>query len=76
MTDTHLDHAVLYALLDALWECGVASGMDTDANAGPGTMVAGMGPIIFAATMVESVRQLRSDYDEAADELFAAEARA
>lgn len=76
MTDTHLDQAVLDALLNALWECGVASGMDMDGDYGLDAMVAGMGPIVFAATMVESVRQLRSDYDEAADELFAAEARA
>lgn len=63
------DQAVLDVLLSALWECGVASGMDTDGDTGPGAMVAGMGPIVFAATMVESVRQLRSDHDAALDEI-------
>jgi hypothetical protein len=56
--------AELEALREALWRCGVESGMDTDGDTGPGAMVAGMGDAGFAAAIVEHVRQLRGAYDE------------
>jgi hypothetical protein len=63
------DRRALLAYIDgalrALWDCGVAAGMDTDGDAGPEARVAGMGVEWFARSMLEQVRQLRADYDEA-----------
>jgi hypothetical protein len=52
----------LPAALRALWDCGVAAGMDTDGDAGPEARVAGMGVEWFARSMVKQVEQLRADY--------------
>lgn len=54
--------ALAYALY-RLWECGVASGMDTDGDADPMAMIAGMGMDGFGRAMVEQVKQLREDYE-------------
>jgi hypothetical protein len=55
--------AALTAALRALWDCGVAAGMDTDGDAGPDARIAGMGVEWFARSMVEEVERLRADYD-------------
>ena len=54
----------LDVLTNALWQCGVESGMDTDGDAGPGAVIAGMGVERFAAAMVDGVKRLRESYDE------------
>jgi hypothetical protein len=48
-----------------LWEIYVASGADTDGDAGPRAIIAGMGELGFAKVVLESVRELRADYCEA-----------
>lgn len=50
--------------LRALWDCGVASGMDTDGDDGPEATIAGMGVEAFARAMVREVETLRAAYDE------------
>jgi hypothetical protein len=59
----------VFILTQALWECGVASGMDTDGNTGPESMIAGMGLAGFAKAMVKQVEGLRDDYDDSLKEL-------
>lgn len=51
-------------LTDALWQCAVLSGMDTDGDTGPGALIAGMGVEGFARMVVEEVRRLRESYEE------------
>ena len=63
---------LIFRLLDriqglhgALWQCAVWSGMDTDGETGPAAFLAGMGEAGFATMVVEEVRDLRKNYDEA-----------
>lgn len=58
--------AVTY-LADALWDCWAHTGADLDGDTGPGAIIAGMGLRGFAEVVVEAVRELRCDYQEALD---------
>lgn len=60
------DLAVAY-LADALWSIYATSGADTDGDTGPGAIIAGMGLRGYAEVVVEAVRELRNDYQEALD---------
>jgi hypothetical protein len=54
--------------LQALWECYVASGADTDGDQGPEALMAGMGAKFFAKGVVGSVQHLQDDYRESLEE--------
>lgn len=66
-TAAYRDDPAVAGLADALWACYAASGADTDGDTGPGAIIAGMGLSGYAEVVIEAVRELRNDYEEALD---------